>query len=98
MANRQQRRTGKKLLNQPELKEYVDKFCMEFSNLLVDGCEKAKNEAKLNNVKVDFSKVQEQLEPLMKLRGEELGKKVKEIVEKKNPSNKPKITVAYYKS
>lgn len=98
MANRQQRRAGKKLFNQPELKEYVDKFCMEFSNLLVDGCEQAKKEASMNNTKVDFSKIQEQLEPLMKVKGEELGKKVQEIVEKKNPPQKTKFVMSYYKS
>ena len=93
MANREQRRSGKKLLNKPELKKYVDQFCMEFSSVLVESYEKAKEDAEQDKKKVDFSKLQEQLEPLMKQKGEELGRKVQEIAGTNNNIKKrPRIT------
>ena len=82
MANRKQRRAGKRLLNRPELKKYIDQFCMEISNVLVDTCEEAKKEAELTNQEIDFTKVQKQLETVMLEKGEQLGNKVKEIVKK----------------
>ncbi|AEO93832.1 gp587 [Bacillus phage G] len=94
MANRQQRRAGKKLLNKPEVKQYVDQFCMEFSSMLVESCEVAREEAKANNTKIDFEKMHNQLEPLMRTKGEELGKKVQEMVQKQN--NKSKISFNSY--
>jgi len=83
MANRQQRRAGKKLLNKPELKQFVDQFCMDMSNMLVDSCEVAKKEADATGTKVDFSTLQTKLEVAMKGKGEELGKKVQEMVKQR---------------
>lgn len=96
MANRQQRRAGAKLLNKPELKEYIDKFCMDISNLLVDSCEVAKNEAQICDSKIDFSKIQDQLEDVMKSKGEELGKKVQDVVKQSN--KKPVVVYGSYKA
>ena len=80
MANRQQRRAGKKMLNKPELKKYVDQFCMEMSSMLVDSCEVAKNESEKSGKPIDFASIQSKLEVAMNKKGEELGMKVKEIV------------------
>lgn len=92
MANRQQRRASKKMLNRPELKKYVDQFCMEVSTMLVDSCEQAKEESEKDNKSIDFSKIQSHIEESMKTKGEDLGNKVKEIMQQHNKkSNKPNI-------
>lgn len=90
MANREQRRNGKKLLNKPELKNYVDKFCSDVSNMIMDNFEEARKEANVTGTKLDFAKIQEQLEVTMKDKGEELGGKVKDIV-RKNQATRPNI-------
>jgi len=92
MANRQQRRAGKKMLNRPELKKYVDQFCMEMSTMLVDSCEVAKTEADKTGTQIDFNSIQQKLEKQMSNKGEELGKKVQEMVQKaKQPQIKTNI-------
>lgn len=85
MANREQRRNGKKLLNKPELKQYVDKFCMDVSTMILNDFEKARDEANQNGSKMDFSKLQVQLESAMNNKGEELAFKVKDIMKQNQP-------------
>lgn len=82
MANREQRRNNKKLLNKPELKDYVDRFCKDVSSMIMDNFEEARKEADNKGTKLNFAKIQEQLEVTMKDKGEELGNKVKDIARK----------------
>ena len=88
MANRQQRRQTKKMLNRPELKQYVDKFCMEISSMLVDYMDEVKKKADemgvpvkevLNKDETVKQVIDGKLHEMFKAKGEELGRKVQEI-------------------
>lgn len=88
MANRQQRRQTKKMLNRPELKQYVDKFCMEISSMLVDYMDEVKKKADemgvpvkevLNKDETVKQAIDGKLHEMFKAKGEELGEKFKKL-------------------
>lgn len=89
MGNRAQRRNASRVMKNPEMKRYADKFAKEMSDLLMEQFEKAKEHAETNggDFKLNFENGAHEL---LERKGIELGQQVNNMIKSSRPAKEVK--------